>query len=46
MFWKIFSVTEKNDYLAERNFSKKNSASKMLEKKNFAEDLNGNSGQN
>lgn len=33
-------------YLAEMHFAEKNSTGKMLEQKDFAEDLSGNSGQN
>lgn len=33
-------------YLVETHFSEKNNTGKMLEQKNFAEDLSGNSGQN
>lgn len=36
----------KNAYLAETNFSKKNSTGKMLEQKDFDEVVSGNSGQN
>lgn len=36
----------KSSYLAETNFSKENSAGKMLEQKNFDEVVSGNSGQN